>query len=65
MKKVEEINTNSNMSSKGERRYSKDAVLKSNKFVDFRDVLFTKLQEDRTYTMQELENIVKKFEKPK
>lgn len=65
MKKVEEINTNSNMSGKGERRYTKDAVLKSKKFVDFRDVLFTKLQEDRTYTMQELENIVKKFEKPK
>ena len=61
MKKVEEINTNSNMSGKGERCYTKDAVLKSNKFVDFRDILFTKLQDDRTYTMQELENIVKKF----
>lgn len=53
MKKLEKEN----------KRYTKDTVLKSKKFADYKDILYVKLHDKKMYTMEELENIVKQFTK--
>lgn len=48
---------------KENKRYTKDTVLKSEKFADYKDILYVKLHDKKMYTMEELENIVKQFTK--
>lgn len=57
MKKLEKEGKEEN------RRYTKDTVLKSEKFADYKDIFHVKLHDKKMYTMEELENIIKQFTK--
>ena len=42
-----------------ELKYSKDAILKSQKFIEHRDFLSAMLKDNKMYTLSELERILK------
>ncbi len=46
-------------------KFSKDELVNSNKFVDYVDVLNAILEDEKTYTIEETENIIDKFLKGK
>lgn len=54
MKKLEKEET---------RQYTKDAVLNSKKFADYKDIFQVKLNSKKMYSMEELKNIIKQFAK--
>jgi len=56
MKKQEE---NSQKNSKKQKLYTKDVVLKSKRFAQYKDVFAVKLKKDKLYSMKELEEIEK------
>lgn len=56
MKKLEKIENEV-------KQYSKDTVLKSEKFADYKDILCVKLHDKKRYTMKELDEMVKQFTK--
>ena len=60
MKKIEEMNVDK---VKKDIKFSKDAVIKSKKFVHDRDILQAILDADRSYSLQEIEEILKKIHK--
>ena len=61
MKKQEE-NSQEKQDMKKQKLYTKDVVLKSKRFLEYRDILNVKLNEHKLYTMKELENIVKEIQ---
>jgi len=48
---------------KQNRQYSKDTVLRSEKFADYKDMLSVMLNDKKMYTMEELEEMIKKVTK--
>lgn len=56
MKKTEQIKEK-----KENKKYSKNVILNSEQYVRYQDVLESQLKQNRLYSLQEIENIVKKF----
>ena len=62
MKKQEE---NSQKNSKKQKLYTKDVVLKSKRFAKYKDAFAATLDKNKCYSLVELEEILKRFKKPK
>ena len=62
MKKQEE---NSQENIKKQKLYTKDVVLKSKRFAEYKDIFAATLDENKCYSMTELEEILKRFKKTK
>jgi len=60
--KKQEKNSQEKQDMKKQKLYTKDVVLKSKRFLEYRDILNVKLNEHKLYTMKELENIVKEIQ---
>lgn len=58
MKKLETVE-NEKQQTKQQKLYTKDVVLKSKRFLEYRDIFSVKLNEHKLYTMEELEQIEK------
>ena len=56
MKKTEQIKEK-----KENKKYSKNVILNSEQYARYQDVLESQLKQNRLYSLQEIENIVKKF----
>ena len=56
MKKKEQIKEK-----KENKKYSKNVILNSEQYARYQDVLESQLKQNRLYSLQEIENIVKKF----
>ena len=54
---------NSQENSKKQKLYTKDVVLKSKRFAEYKDIFSATLDENKCYSMTELEEILKKFKK--
>lgn len=59
--KKQEGNSQENI--KKQKLYTKDVVLKSKRFAEYKDIFVATLDENKCYSMTELEEILKKFKK--
>lgn len=50
---------------KEERCFSKEAILQSQKYAVYGDLLFTVLEDGKVYTSKEIDNMIDEFQKGK
>lgn len=62
MKKQEE-NSQEKQDMKKQKLYTKDVVLKSKRFAEYKDIFSATLDKNKCYSMTELEEILKKVQK--
>ena len=64
MKKLETVE-NEKQQTKQQKLYTKQNVLKSKRFAQYKDVFAATLDKNKCYSLVELEKILKRFKKPK